>query len=204
MNNFASNFYIKHWCCLDNVENADLQFIPLLLRRKLSNINKMAIFALNKCYDDEIEEVISSSQYGEFERLVKLINQYKADKEVSPIIFSSSVHNYLVGLFMRLVNKTIPYNAVSACDNSLSTGLLSAVLSRFNNVLYCYYDELKNSKCVCLNITKNYAVNRPKVILTKTDKPFLADDFDKFIYFLKEETSKIVLGNYVLEYEKIN
>ncbi|MCD8024069.1 MAG: beta-ketoacyl synthase chain length factor [Candidatus Gastranaerophilales bacterium] len=201
MNKFVSSFYIKNWCCLDNVQNAEIQFIPPLLRRKLTGINKMAVFALNKCYDDEIEEVISSSQYGEFERLVKLINQYTIDKEVSPIIFSSSVHNHLAGLFMRLVNRTIPYNAVSACDNSLSMGLLSAVLSRFNNILYCYYDGVDNSKCVCLNISKNYVADKPRVMLTKTNETRLKDDFGNFVHFLKKETSKIALWNYVLKYE---
>ena len=96
-------FYIKDYKYIENGE-IDISFLPMMIRRRLSSIDKYAIYTLSAFKDCKIDEIVYSSRYGELERLFKIIDQYIEDNEVSPNLFSSSVHNYLVGLFSQINN----------------------------------------------------------------------------------------------------
>ena len=72
----------------------DLSFLNPMVKRRLSNVDKITLFLLNKCnIDNKNIKIVYASRFGELERLIKLINQYKNDNEVSPNNFGSSVHN---------------------------------------------------------------------------------------------------------------
>lgn len=111
-------FYIKDFCYIKSAEEIDVSSIPPLVRRKLSPIDKAALSTMIKVFDNNVEEIVFSSQYGEHTRLDTLITQYKEAGEVSPAQFSGSVHNYPAGFFTLINKLNIPYYALSAGENS--------------------------------------------------------------------------------------
>ena len=99
-------FYIKDYKYADNGE-IDISFIPMMQRRKLSKVDRFAIYTLSHFKDFEIEEIVYSSQYGEFERLAKLIGQYSADNEVS-----HSISNKLTNFLKRMLWHTVDSQSI--------------------------------------------------------------------------------------------
>jgi len=132
-------------------ENIDLSQIPMLMRRKLSPAGKIALNTMMKCYESGVKKLCYASQYGELERVVKLIKQKQEDNEVSPAGFSFSVHNSTVGLFSLLENLHISYNSISAGVETFSTGLLDAVLNK-EKTLFCYAESIDRYESISILI----------------------------------------------------
>lgn len=156
-------FYVNKFNYLNDIEGLDLSFVPPIVRRRMSVLDKITLSNLNSVYSDNIENIVFSSQYGEVTKLLKIIDQYMTEKEVSPNTFSTSVHNYAVSSFLLNKQKPIPYTALSACGQTFLMGLLSSVISNYNNVLYCYSDDNKgiiNSFAVNLSKTKEQDANK--------------------------------------------
>lgn len=61
-------FYIKRFSYCNEISE-NLKTIPMMLRRKLSNLDKLALSSMLEIYSEDMEELIISSRYGEFERL---------------------------------------------------------------------------------------------------------------------------------------
>ena len=100
--NEKSVFYISNINFIDgqNAENLiDLSFMPPMTRRKLSLVDKASLSVMHKAYNGNETEIVFASQYGELDRLDKIIAQYQEDNEVSPFTFSTSVHNCVAGQF---------------------------------------------------------------------------------------------------------
>lgn len=173
-------FYIRDFEYLINPANIDLDFIPPLVRRRMSKLDKIALSVMNKCTSEDIEYIVFSSAHGECERLFKIIEQYLSTQEVSPAIFSGSVHNYPAGLFLLNSKNPIPYNAVCSDENSVSAGILTSVISNYNNILFCYADnDNENFVALALNITK-ISDNFPKYIIKPHQRLNLADNFTDY------------------------
>ena len=184
-------FYISDFYCADSPEDIDISDIPPLLRRKLSPVDKACLSACNKIFRDDIEEFVFSSAYGEITRLDSIISQYKEFNEVSPAQFSGSVHNYPAGFFTLYKKLNIPYYAAASGENSVSAGLIKAVLSKRNNVLFCYADDLA-AACI---INKNQG----KIKCTFSHQSENNnDEFRSFSDFLKGKTKtfKTLFGSF--------
>ena len=134
-------FYIRKYHYIKSEAELDLSSIAPLQRRRLSLADKIAFTVMDKVFDENIEEIVFASRYGEFARLKTIIEQYSEIGEVSPAQFSGSVHNYLAGFFTLEKKSNIPYYATASAENTLSAGLIKSVLSFRNNILFCYADE---------------------------------------------------------------
>ncbi len=134
-------FNIEKYCII-KPDEADVSFLPMLVRRKLSQIDKIVFSILNKLYDEKIDNIIFSSRYGEFDRLNEIISQYQTDNMVSPIKFSASVHNYAPAAFSQMKKVTNAYNAISAGDESLETGICTAIIQPDTRTCLCYADDI--------------------------------------------------------------
>ena len=193
-------FYVNKFYHLNSLDSADVTFIPPILKRKTSSVDKAALTVMNKTYDDNIQNIVFSSQFGEVERLLKIIDQYTLDKEVSPNIFSSSVHNYTVGFFLFNIKKTIPYTALSATDASISAGLTTSAISKYDNTLYCFCDVNDNKvMAFSVNISKKRNENALKFRLTLKDNKNLKDDFNDFVKLFKGEIKELETPSIKLE-----
>ena len=132
------------------------------------------------------------------ERLFKIIDQYLEDNEVSPNLFSSSVHNYLVGLFSQINNLTTSYTSISAENNSFSMGLLKSILSDKTNSLYCYVDK-ENEKINSVSCLISKVSGDIKCRLKRENVSDNQNEFVSFIDFLNGKLNKINFGCYSIE-----
>lgn len=194
-------FYVNKHNAVENAEKLDLGFIPKILHRRMSKLDKITLSNLNNVYSNDVQYLVFVSQYGEVERLLKLIGQYTEDKEVSPNIFSGSVHNYSAGFFLLNKQKSIPYTSLSSCAASFSVGLLFSVISHYKNILFCYSD-FNNDKIVsiALNITKNQTKQTSKYILKfNSDNLAVNDTFGNYIKLFAGEINSVKTSNFILE-----
>lgn len=193
-------FYVDKFEYLKNSADSDLDFVPFLARRRMSKLDKVSLGVMNKCMDEDVDYILFSSSNGQVERLLKIIEQYSVFGEVSPAVFSGSVHNYGVGLFLLNCKKTIPYNAISGGENSISSGILSALISDYNNILFCYSDKNEDDYCAfALKICKKSQKRIKKYIIRKkiTQK---CDNFDEYLKFFSGEIYS--LQTYLFELER--
>ena len=72
--------------------------------------------------------VVFASRWGEIGVTVKLMQQFHADREMSPAGFSASVHNAAPGAFSLLTHNHAPYTAIAARARSLEAGVLEALV----------------------------------------------------------------------------
>lgn len=141
MNN---NFYIKKysvWNSSDECNIPKIEFIPLLIRRRLTNIEKIGLYVARQTEPFSKEtKIIFSSRYGEWQQTIKLIQQVYRDGEMSPAGFSHSVHNAMPGI-LSIVNKT-PYNytTVAANEQTIDCALIETISSG-TEVLFIYAEE---------------------------------------------------------------
>ena len=191
-------FYINKFNYLDSSDNIDVSFLSPIVRRRLSKLDKGVIYLLNKTVCDDTKNIIFSSQTGEFDRLMKIIEQYSTEKEVSPNTFSGSVHNYPVGFFLLNHKKPIPYNALSAGDNSVSAGLEAAVISK-DNTLFCYADIYGgNLITFAVSLTK-VGDNKNKYMLIIKNNTEINDTFENYIKFFNGKINIINSSLFTVE-----
>lgn len=182
-----ARFYISKVAFCQH-KDSKLDFIPMLLRRKLSNLDKLSFSSIREVYDENFDEFVFSSQYGEWERLFSIIEQYKTANEVSPIAFSASVHNYIAGILSLVKNSNSPYYAISAGENSFSSGLIKSVISK-KKVLYCYADNFEKEQCISLIISSQYEEGSICVDFVKDVSSLHSEEqhkeFEEFEHFIK-------------------
>lgn len=150
-------FYISNINFLDGEdvqEKIDLSFIPPMSRRKLSLVDKIALSVMHKAYTGRGSEIVFASQYGELDRLNKIISQYQQDNEVSPFTFGGSVHNSVAGQFSLLNKINSSYNALAAGENTFSAGLLESFMrTKDSEVLFCFADAYKEPHACAFTVS---------------------------------------------------
>ena len=169
-------FYIKK-ISHSTGENIELSQIPMMMRRKLSPVGKIALSTILKCYENEDVKLVYASRYGELERVVKLIKQEHEDNEISPAGFSFSVHNSTIGLFSLINNMHSSYNSIAAGEESFSAGLLDAVLER-EKILFCYAESVDRYESISMLI--DYEEGE-KVRIVPNEKHLTPNNFSEFI-----------------------
>ncbi len=175
-------FYVNKFALIKEVKKEELSSIPMLIRRRMNDFDKFGYIAMKNAYEENIQNIIFSSLDGQAERLNELIFQYGRENSVSPALFSGSVHNYTPGLFLFIEKKSIPYNSISSFSNALSFGLLSSVISSYDEVLYCFTDKIDGSYVsFALNISKNGGGK--KYILELNSNETKEDNIEEFQAF---------------------
>lgn len=181
-------FYINKYSYLKK-EIADISFIPMLMRRKLDTLGKAGLCTLYNILDENINSsLIFASQYGDIERVLKLIQQRKEEGEISPTGFSFSVHNATIGLFSLLNSIKTSYNSISAGENTLAYGILEAILTcKENPTIFCFTENKNELQSVSFSCsTAKLDEQAQEIIFIKeTNNP--KDSFDDFILFLENK-----------------
>lgn len=170
----------------------DLSFLNPMAKRRLSNVDKITLFLLNKCnIDNKNIKIVYASRFGELERLIKLINQYKNDNEVSPNNFGSSVHNSPIGQFCLLNQIKSGYTSIASEEDTFISGLIYSIsLLDKNNVLYCYSDVFED-KVQGFSMFLSNKKNQFKLYEGDFIKDDSKDDFKNFIKFLNGDVEFI-------------
>ena len=106
----------------------NISFIPPLDRRRLTGVERAALSVAWKVRPEGEVPVVFASRWGEIGVTVKLMEQFHAEREMSPARFSASVHNAAPGAFSLLTHNHAPYTAIAARERSLEAGLLEALV----------------------------------------------------------------------------
>ena len=114
----------------------DFSFIPPMMRRRMSNIEKIAVGLAGKiAHEQQNYTTVFASQFGEWGQTIQLIKQFFDEKEMSPAGFSNSVHNAAAGLFSLLTKNTNSYTSIAAGDNTLEMAVLKALTEKHDVIV---------------------------------------------------------------------
>lgn len=168
--------------------------LPIQASRRLSPLGYKAVQIFNQCTFSNNESIpwIISCREGDISRRFKLLANLAQKEMLSPIDFSMSVHNAIIGFHSIASNNKRAHTALAAGENSLGIGLLESIAllkERGGSVGYVYYDNIDTdlTHIVCLgfvlsegagDMTCNYkAVN-------KCDAPLNNFNLKDFMGFL--------------------
>lgn len=192
--------YINNFAYVNDVENLDFSFIPPMLRRRLSPLNKTTFYTIEKCLNDDIENFVYSSRYGEFDKLKKLIDSFTNENCVSPTMFSSSVHNATIGAYLHSNNLNKPYVALAATENTLSMGLLHTIINPYKTNLFCYSDYINDKPCSIALSTSNKPIGKHvEVKIEKTEQDIDINEKELLCSFLDDKIDVVQFNNYKIE-----
>lgn len=128
------------WRATEESPRPDVSFVPPLMRRRLTEVERAAIAVAWRVKPVGEVPVVFASRWGEIGVTAKLMRQFHDEGEMSPAGFSASVHNAAPGVFSLLAGNRASYSAVAARGRSLEMGLLEAIAVN-GPVLYVYAEE---------------------------------------------------------------
>ncbi len=123
------------------------QVIPSLLRRRLTNLGKMAfqgLYSVRSMAGDEALAWVIACRHGDTARMSRLLTELADDETLSPTDFSLSVHNAIAAQFAIATGNKKMQIALSGGEKSFELGLLEAYALQKEtgeNVGYIYYDQ---------------------------------------------------------------
>lgn len=106
----------------------DVKFVPMLTRRRLSQLSKMVV-AVNDAVskDEQPSKVTFASQFGEISQQLKISQTLLDTGNVSPAHFSLSVFNASIANATILTKNTAGYSAVFSGKEAFRDGLRDCV-----------------------------------------------------------------------------
>ena len=127
-----------------------LPFIKPMLRRRLSQLSKMAVKVAFECLNKESDDfaadrTVFCSRHGELARTVGLLEALASGDDLSPTGFSLSVHNAASGLYSIARGDTAASVSIAAGRDTLIEGVREAAMllaeGGINTVLVVVADE---------------------------------------------------------------
>jgi len=123
----------------------DVAFVEPLQRRRLSPLARAFFHCANRISPPGDVRLVFASRHGEAERTLGILHDLAARAEVSPTLFSTSVHNAVPGLWSILRGNRAAISAVAAGPESFGWGLVEALAAYraepSRPVLYVYGDD---------------------------------------------------------------
>ena len=116
------------WEPSEDSQDVDVSFVPMMLRRRCSQLTKMCFSASHQCIPEDADvPVISVSKYGEIQRQYAISKKIIETKEVSPTAFSLSVFNTAIALLGISLKNHASAQAFSTMSHQLEAGLIHAL-----------------------------------------------------------------------------
>ena len=122
-------------------EVADVTFVPPLLRRRLSPLQRIFFYLARMEGYPMPKNVVFASQDGEDTLSRKTVEAFNVDGGVSPQRFSTSVYNAAPGLWSVFTGNTAPYTAIAAGKETVKRGVYEAIHADAFPTLFVYADE---------------------------------------------------------------
>jgi hypothetical protein len=123
-----------------------LTHIPPMLRRRLSTIGRIALYAANQADPHgRADKRVYCSRHGDIYRTLTLLEDLVTTGAVSPAEFSVSVHNAIGALQGIAMQDACDYTTISAGQDNAVAGLVEAcafLKAGASSVLLVLYDEL--------------------------------------------------------------
>lgn len=115
------------WGIASPPDEPDVRFIDPLVRRRLSPLDRAALYVANQCVKaGESVHLVFASRHGELNRNAGLLSEIASDGLPSPMGFSLSVLNALPGIYNIVRQDLSPSTAISAGEATLPLALVEA------------------------------------------------------------------------------
>ena len=129
-----------------SVGTADVAYVAPIYRRRLGRLARGMLHCAGRvCAEPMDMRVVFASRHGEMERTVAVLRDLALGAEISPTLFSLSVHNSVAGLWSILKENHGPSTALAAGAETFAWGLLEAFAAIQENpsqpVLYVFGDD---------------------------------------------------------------
>ena len=118
---------IAAWTVLESGSEPDVSFVPPLVRRRFSPLQKLFFSLAQAVGAEDGREVVFASRDGEDTLTRRIVDDFHADGSVSPQRFSASVYNAAPGLWSVFTKNSSAYTAIASGDDSIECGLLEAL-----------------------------------------------------------------------------
>ncbi|WP_353159967.1 beta-ketoacyl synthase chain length factor [Acinetobacter guillouiae] len=121
-----------------------LEKIPAMQRRRLSSIAKIALnSAIQSLQGIQVDYIVWSSQYGDEEKTLKILQDVLSDQTPSPTLFSTSVHNAVSGLYSIFCQDDTLATSLAASWSEALIEAYAYLKTHHNakNALVIYYDQ---------------------------------------------------------------
>ena len=119
----------------------DISFVPPLLRRRLSPLQRIFFHLANFPDQPRPKRIVFASRDGEDTLTRRIVEDFRVDGSVSPNRFSTSVYNAAPGLWSVFTGNTATYTAVAAGRETVKCGLLEALLPAETPTLFVAAEE---------------------------------------------------------------
>ena len=180
---------ISSWASLPPGAEADVSFVPPLVRRRLSPLQKL-FFSLARSVGAEPPlPVVFASRDGEDALTRRIVAEFNEAGAVSPNRFSSSVYNAAPGLWSVMTKNRAPYTATAAGDDSVECGLLELLFAGAP-AAFVYAEETGGGYGVALRVAPSGAEGRA-VEVAGGDPSRPAFGFDALCAFLSGASSSL-------------
>lgn len=185
-----------------------LQELPLMQRRRLSRLGKIALstlLPLFKTYPgtESGGAFVFVSRWGDIHLTVQSLEELAREKTISPTVFSTSVHNAIGGLFSLFTQFHGNVTSLSGGADRFGTALTEAqaLLSEYRQVFVCIYEDQTPEvfKPYRDDFLPPFAVsvlftqednNQSAIVETSAQNPASRTELDELMDFLKFITDR--------------
>ena len=122
-------------------EEPDVSFVPPLVRRRLSPLQKAFFHLAHMEGAPAPANVVFASRWGEDSLTRKIVRDFNESGSVSPRDFSASVYNASPGTWSVFTQNRAPYTAVAAGPDTVRCANLEALGMEKGPVLLVYSEE---------------------------------------------------------------
>lgn len=130
----------------------DVSFVPPLLRRRLSPLQRLFFALAREVGAGDADWIVFASRDGEDTLTRRIVTDFHADGTVSPHRFSASVYNAAPGLWSVFSGNRAPYTAVAGGGDSIECGLLELLAGAGGNAVLVYAEETEGGCGAALRI----------------------------------------------------
>ena len=130
----------------------DVSFVPPLVRRRLSPLQKMFYALANQVETAPSALTVFASRDGEDTLTRRIVDDFHDDGSVSPHRFSSSVYNAAPGLWSVSTKNRAPYTAIAAGEDTIECGLIELLADAFPAMLV-YAEETGGGYGAALSVS---------------------------------------------------
>ena len=107
----------------------DVSFLPVMQRRRLSRLARMAFAVATPLAEDQPPmPLVYASRHGETPRTFAILSDMAREEALSPTQFSLSVHNAIIGLWSIQQNDRSEMTALAAEGDGLEHAMLEAAM----------------------------------------------------------------------------
>jgi len=119
--------------------------VPKPLQRRLSPLARAVLYAIGQCIEsNESLPAVFSSTHGEIGRALQMLESLRAGEELSPTVFSLSVHNGIAGLYSMAYGNKEELTVIAPGADGMGPGFIEALgmlREGHTEVLLVFYDE---------------------------------------------------------------